>query len=350
MPVSNPRYLVIRLSSIGDIVHALPAVAALGRSDTRPEIHWAVENRFAMLVEGNPFVRQVIKLDTLGWRKSLASGNTISDMLRSVEALRSAPYDAAIDFQGLVKSAVLARISRSRERIGLGRPWLREPLAAAFYTRRVLPKSRKHIIEINLALVESLDARDANWEFPLPSSEKDATAVRQQLNKLGVTEYIIVNPGGGWKAKRWSPENYANIISRLAGRLTLDILLTGSESEQPLIQEILARAGTPRAKPFASTLTEFIVLARDARLLIGGDTGPLHLAAAVRTPIVAIFDASDLLNTPERNGPFCPADIILCGSSGSNNANRPKNLTYLEGVSVESVFDAALKRLAGANG
>lgn len=341
---------MVRLSSVGDIVHALPAVVALGRTYPQASIHWAVEERYATLLEGNPFVRQVLRIDTLGWRRRLTSGDTIRDILESYHRLQASPYDAAIDLQGLMKTGLLTWITHSRERVGFARKWLREPAAEIFYTHRVSPQGRRHIIEINLSLVEYLGARPGTWEFPLPANAEEQAAVQEQLERLGVSEYIIVNPGGGWKGKRWSPENYAETIRRLAGELPFDILLTGSEQEEGLIRGILEGAGTPRAKWFPSTLLQFIALARGAKLLIGGDTGPLHLAAAAGTPLVAIFDSSDPLNTPERNGPFNAADLVLCGPKKSNHATYSKNLNYLAGVSIESVVEAAFERLKRAHG
>ncbi len=349
MQKSSPQFLIVRLSSVGDIVHALPAVAALGRTYPQAAIHWAVEDRYAALLEGNPFVRRVIRIDTLGWRESLASGETMRDILRSYAQLKESSYDAAIDMQGLLKTGLLAWISHSQKRIGFKGKWLRESAAGIFYTDRVSAQGRKHIIEMNLSLVEYLGAQSGAWEFPLPGAEADKAAVQERLQALGVTDYIIVNPGGGWKGKRWSPENYAGAMRRLAPELPFDILLTGSQQEEGWIREILAKAHTPKAKWFPSTLAQFISLARGAKLLMGGDTGPLHLAAAVGTPLVALFDLSDPLNTPERNGPFNTADIVLCGRSQSNHAGHSKHLSYLEGVSIESVVEAVFRRLRGAN-
>lgn len=350
MQESRQRFLVVRLSSIGDIVHTLPAVAALGRAHPQAEIHWVVEERFSELLTANPFVSRVIKLDTLGWRKNPASGKAVSEIMQGFAALREYPYDAAIDFQGLMKSAIFARLSHSRERIGLEWGSLREPLASLLYTRRVSPKNCTHIIEINLSLVEALGAGASEWEFPLPDQPQDREAVRTELDRLETKEFIIVNPGGGWKSKRWSPANYAELIAALAGRIPFDILVTGSPQEEDVAREIITGAGVSRAKWFPSTLLQFVALARQARLLVGGDTGPLHLAAAVGTPMVALFNAADPRNTPERNGPFNKADIILCGPRRKKQATHDKDLNYLEGVSVESVVKAALERLGTAHG
>ncbi len=350
MPGSRQRFLVVRLSSIGDIVHTLPAVAALGRAHPQAEIHWVVEERFSELLAANPYVSRVIKLDTLGWRKNPTSGRAMSEIMQGFAALREYPYDAAIDFQGLIKSAIFTRLCHSQERVGLARGWLREPLASVLYTQRVSPKNCTHIIEINLSLVEALGASASEWEFPLPDQPQDREAVQTELQRLGTKEFIIVNPGGGWKSKRWSPANYAELIAALAGQIPFDILVTGSPQEEGVAREIITGAGVPRAKWFPSTLLQFIALARQVRLLVGGDTGPLHLAAAVGTPIVALFNAADPRNTPERNGPFNKADIILCGPRPAKQAGHDKDLNYLEGVSVESVVKAALQRLEMEHG
>jgi lipopolysaccharide heptosyltransferase I len=346
--MSDPRqrFLVIRLSSIGDIVQALPAVSALGRTYPQAEIHWVVETRYAGLLAGNPYVRGVLKLDTLGWRGHGLSAATVAEALRGILALREFHYDVAIDFQGLWKSAFLAWLSRSRERLGLAERWLKEPSAAVFYTERVSPVGRSHMIDQYLALAERLGAREGQREFPLPRTAEDDRQVERQLALLGAEEFIIVNPGGGWKAKRWAPENYAELIRALETRWPWKILLTGSPDEQELISEILSLAGTGQAHYFPSTLVQFIALARCAKLFLGGDTGPLHLAAAVGTPLVAIHGPTD----PARNGPFSAVDIALSGSGPIDHTRRGANPAYITGVFVESVLGAIAERLARTHG
>ncbi len=353
MPELEQRFLVVRLSSVGDIVHTLPAVAALGEAFPGAQIHWAIETRHAALIEGNPYVHRAVKLDTLGWRERFKFAETIEEAVRSLLALREVTFNAAIDFQGLYKSGLIAWVSRSRERVGFAENWLREPTVGIFYTEHVAPRGRRHIIEMNLALVERLGARppaSGGWKFPLPRTEPDDRYVDEQLAALGAGEFVILNPGGGWKSKRWAPENYAELIRRLGPDLSWKIVLTGSRQEEDLIQTILERAEASQARYIPSTLVQLIALARRARLFVGGDTGPLHLAAAVGTPIVAIYDATDRLNTPERNGPFCAADIVLLSQGAVNHIRRGKNATYLQGVSVDSVLAAIRERLARAYG
>ncbi len=353
MPESPQRFLVIRLSSIGDIVHALPAVAALGETFPEAQIHWAVETRYADLLDGNPCIHRVVKLNTLEWRQRFKSAKTIEEIARSLMTLRELWFDVAIDFQGLFKSGLIARLSRSRERVGFAENWLREPAAGVFYTERVAPRGRRHVIDMNLALVERLGVRPpgpANWKFPLPRTESDDRFVEQQLASLGTLEFIVINPGGGWKSKCWAPENYAALIRCLEAEFPWKVLLTGSAEEEESIRAIVERPGSRRASYIPTTIVQLIALARRARLFVGGDTGPVHLAAAVGTPIVAIYDATDSLNTPERNGPFCAADIVVTNRASIDQTRRAKNLAYLAGVSVESVLAAIRERSARAHG
>jgi len=343
---SPQRFLVIRLSSIGDVVHALPAVAALGKTYRQAEIHWVVESRYACLLEGNPYVHRLLKLDTLGWRGRMASAATLDEAVRSILALREVSYDAAIDFQGLWKSALIARLSRARERLGFAENWLREPGAALFYSQKVSAGDRRHIVDVNLALVERLGARAERWEFPLPQARQDELYVERQLAARGAPEFIIINPGGGWRAKCWAPENYAELLRRLEPQLALRILLTGSPQEETLIARILALAGTRQAGYFPSTLLQFIALARRAKLFVGGDSGPLHLAAAVGAPIVAIYGPTG----PARNGPFSEADIALSNCGPIDHTRRASRQSYLPDISVDSVLAAIGERLARAHG
>lgn len=346
MPEPRQRFLVIRLSSIGDIVHTLPAVAVLGKTFPQAEIHWAIETRYAGLLEGNPFVHRVVKLDTLGWRKKLASAQAIEAVARSFLALREVAYEAAIDFQGLFKSGLIAWLSHSQARLGLAEYWLREPAAGVFYTERVSARGRQHVIEESLALVERLGARSNHWQFPLPRTVTDDRYVEQQLASRGAGDFIIISPGGGWITKRWSPDNYAELIRFLDSELPWKVLLTGSPEEEELIQEILRGAGSRAASYFPSTIVQFIALARRAKLFVGGDTGPLHLAAAVGTPIVAIYGPTD----PARNGPFSRNDVTLSNRGRIDHTRRTRTPAYLSGVSTESVLAAIRQRLARAYG
>jgi heptosyltransferase I len=350
-----PRILVIRLSSIGDIVHALPAVAALGESLPGAEIAWAVDSRFAELVEGNPFVGRVLRLDTLGWRGRSRSADASKDRVGGLGAGRQFRPEVAVDFQGLVKSAALSWMSRAPRRIGFAGRWRRETLAGLLYTERVEAAGRQHVVEENLALVERLGAAPRPrecWKFPLPRDPGVESDVDRRRAELGAEKFIVINPGGGWTSKRWPPQQYVELMRTIESQRDCWVLVTGSPDEESWIRQIVMAAGCKRVIYFPSTLVEFIALVRRARLLVGGDTGPLHIAAAAGTPIVAIYGPTN----PRRNGPFAPGDIVLTNQpdAGSRrthwNRMQARRPGYLEGVPTRDVLDAVRRRLAAAHG
>jgi heptosyltransferase I len=343
---THPRLLVIRLSSIGDIVHALPAVAALGESFPQLQIDWLIEKRYAPLLAGNPYVQRTLPLDTLSWRGDLPPLSALEDMVKTLRGLRGGAYETAVDFQGLWKSALLALLAGAKERVGLAEPWMREPSAAVLYTQRVPATGRKHVVEEGLALVEHLGARVGRWQFPLPHNAEDYHYIDDQLCRLEAQDFIIINPGGGWRSKCWAPENYALLLRQLEAQLNCKFLLTGSPGESELIRGILKGADAKRAFYFPSSVVQFIALARRARLFLGGDTGPMHLAAAVGTPLVAVHGPTD----PARNGPFSAADIALYNHAPVNHSRRNPNATYIQGIPIERVRAAIEERLARANG
>jgi heptosyltransferase-1 len=343
MDESPKKLLVIRLSSIGDIVHVLPAVAALGKTTPSAEISWAVESRYACLIEGNPYVRHILRLDTLGWRRSFGSPGTLGEMKRAFAALRNPGFDAAIDFQGLIKSGVIARLSGARERLGFGGDWLREPAAAIFYTDRVSPQGPQHVIEANLEMARRLGAQRAEWEFPLPHSPEDEDYAEAQIARMGGGPFILISPGGGWRSKRWPPASYAELIREIGVESASQIALTGSPAEEALMREILDAAQSPRARYVPTNITQYVALARRAALFIGSDTGPMHLAAAVGTPIVALHGPTD----PVRNGPYSKLDIALVGRAENPPGRRQPG--YLEGIAVGQVMRAVRRRLSSGN-
>lgn len=342
-PGKVEKLLVIRLSSIGDIVHALPAVSALAAAHPQARIDWVVEDRYASLLEDNPHLRRVIRLDTIGWRHHRVRSQTLREIGAGLRELRAERYDAVVDFQGLIKTGVLARLCRAERRIGYARFRHREPGAGLFYTTEIAPPENAHAVEENLALARSLGAQAGEWRFPLPRRGEDERYAEEQLAAAGIGEFIIVNPGGGWVAKRWSPDHYARLIERLssAAEGLPRIVLTGSKAEEASAQEIIQHSNCGQARFIPTSLTQYVSLARRARLFVGGDTGPMHVAAALGIPVVAILGPTD----PRRNGPFARDDIALSNNDVVNHSRRSRRQTFLEGVSVQAVFEAVKTRL-----
>ncbi len=333
--MAERRILVVRLSSLGDIVHTLPAVHALRTAFPEARLDWLVDVHWAPLVEGNSDVSKVLRFVGDSWR----------GLWSSVSRLRERRYDAAIDFQGLYKSAVLARLAGARERTGFSRSVAREGGAAFFYTRRVTPTAR-HIIEQNLELAAAAGARPTGYRFPLRVAPEAEDYVRRQLAARGVTDYFVLCPGGGWRSKCWPAERYGHLHRRLMALPALAGwrgVINFGPGERALAEAARLVAGEPEPVLLPLELLQLVALVRGAKFLVGGDSGPLHLAVALGVPVVGLYGPTD----PARNGPFSPDDIVV------RNA-RPEETTYKRGgdyapsmlsITVDQVVEAVQRRL-----
>ena len=343
--MAGKSFLAIRLSSLGDIIHALPAVCALAQSGPEVAVDWLVEARYSVLLRGTGILRRLIEVDTLGTREKLWSTRGMGSLLGSLSALRRESYDAVIDFQGLLKSAILARCVRAGEHVGFAEKWLREPIAEIFYTLPVRPRQARHVIEMNLALVERWEAKTTGWQFPLPNCPVAREVIEKKLRDAEIREFLIVNPGGGWAAKRWAAGKYAELLDRVSQSSELPAVITYGPGEESLAQRVLEQARRARVISFPTDLSQFIALARRAKLFVGTDTGPLHICAALRIPVVGIYGPTD----PTRNGPFSPLDVALHNSSFISHTRRGSPSDTIEGISVAQVLSAVQKRLASVD-
>ena len=341
------RLLIVRLSAMGDILHAMPAVAALRGLFPHAKIGWVIEERWAELLcapdatrcgprsEQRPLVDFVHTVDTRAWRRALFSGATWSALGNSIQSMRRIQYDVAIDFQGAVRSAILARLSGAPVIYGFAQP--RENAASMFYTRQVQATGR-HVVEQNLSLAGALAGRDLSFiavEFPRnQSAEKTVT---EKLKLLRADAYAILNPGAGWGAKQWPPDRYGEVARKLAGKTGLQSLINFGPGEEQLARatELTSRGA---AKAFTANISELIALTRRARLVIAGDTGPMHLAAILGIPVVAIFGPTN----PERNGPFGTNSVVLRNvQSVTSHARLPHPEKGMLEITADDVVAAA---------
>ena len=292
----NPsrRILLVRLGSMGDIIHALPALATLKENFPAWEIDWLVESRWRPLLEGNPFLSQIVELDTFAWRKQPFSPRVWQALRRAVRALQERHYDCALDLQGLLKSAAACYWSGAREIVGFEKPWLKEPACAVLYTRKV-ESNAVHVIDANLALAASLGADKPVIRFPLP--EGDLAAIPSGFPK---ERLAVLNPGAGWRSKCWSPENFGVVADALHKEFSMQVILNGGPGEEQLTRQVQAACRNSDPLAFIGNLPGLIALLRRSCLLIGPDTGPLHLAAALGVPTVGLYGPT----APQRNGPY----------------------------------------------
>jgi len=340
------RLLIVRLGSMGDILHALPAVAAMRQALPEAFIGWVVEERWAELLctlaeprsgprsPHRPLVDQVHTVDTRKWRTELFSPQTWERVAANLSELRAPHYEIAVDLQGAVRSAFLAHLSKAQRIYGARQPW--ESVASMFYTRQVMTRG-KHVLEQNLSIAEAVTRISHKIPAsPLPCDERVESRTDDWLRKEGIGEFVLMNPGAGWGAKQWPPECYGAVAAALTAE-GLRVLVNFGPGEQALAQAV-ERISEDKAVAVGSTLTELISLTRRARLFVGGDTGPMHLAAALQIPLVAIFGPTN----PERNGPFGTASIVLRNPlSSTSHARRTEPDPGLLAIGVEQVIAAA---------
>ncbi len=353
LEVTPPRLesiLVVRLSAMGDIIHTLPAAAALREAFPHITLGWLIEERWAELLctlrypragrrsAERPLVDRVHAVNLGEWRRAMLSFNTWQQMATGLSQLRGVKYDAVIDFQGAVRSALLARWSGAPVIYGDAQP--RENAASMFYTRQ-LQSNGKHVVEQALDLAHAVIARFPVSKrrasgppdyFPVDAdAEKKISALTADMAR-----FAILNPGAGWGAKQWPVERYGE-VARALGKDGICSLVNHGPGEEELATTVeTVSEGT--ARKISCSIAELIALMRRASLLIGGDTGPMHLAAALKIPVVAIFGPTN----PARNGPFGTRSIVLrSASSMTDHSRRREPEQGLLEITPEEVVAAA---------
>jgi heptosyltransferase-1 len=313
---SSPRILVVRLGAMGDVIHALPAVASLKHSFPGSHLTWLIEAQWAPLIEQNPYVDRISVLerrDPGAW-------------MRNWRKLRAERFDFAVDFQGLVKSAVAASMARPDRIFGFHQSQVRERPAALFYSNRTTPRSA-HVVDRNLELAADAGAANILRTFPLPDGDAHGD--------LPETPFVLASPLAGWRAKQWPLAFYSRLATRLERELELPLVLdapTGSGDFSSI----------PSAVPHHSTLAGLIHATRRAAAVIGVDSGPMHLAAALGKPGVAIFGPTD----PARNGPYGETIHVLRSPAAVTTYKRLSTIdASMRAIDPDQVFEALKARL-----
>ena len=330
--MAEKLFLVLRMSALGDIVHTLPAVHALRKSFPAARIDWLVDEKWAPILAGNRDVSNIIAMNRGSWR----------NVMNTAARLRRTRYDVAIDFQSLYRSAMIGRLSGAPARIGFDAQYSRERGAAFFYTQHVQPK-RAHKIEHNLELVESVGARAEKIAFPLADDAQAAEEVKRILCGNGVNEYFVLSPGGGWVSKCWPAERHGELARALAERYGWTSVVSFGPGEEGLAETVRRNAGSP--EPFVQrfNLKQLVPLLRRAKLVIAGDTGPLHLASALGTPVVGLYGPTD----PARNGPFSAGGMVVRKAGYETTYKRGKAFSEsMLAISVDDVLEAIECRMA----
>jgi len=338
--MTEPRFLVVRLSSLGDIVHTFPAVAALRETFPQAEISWLTHSRWNLLVESSGISSRILAGDT----KSLGG------LLAMVSRIRGEYFDAAIDYQGLWKSAGLPFLGGVKTRIGFSSETIREFGVPALYTSRV-KTSTAHIVEQNGELSLAAGARKSTGNVTLRVPEQFAEANCARWKQAGLERYIVLSPGGGWRSKSWPAERYGALCSKIYELSGIRCVINYGPGEEGLAGTVQQASGRARPLLFNEDLGPLMALLQNSTFLVGGDTGPLHLAAALNTAVVAIFGPTD----PARNGPVASdssatAKIIVLRSAKAVTTYERGDGTHpsLLDISVDDVFGATRQLLEAA--
>jgi heptosyltransferase-1 len=350
------RVLLVRLGALGDLVHTLPLAAALRDAWPDARIDWLVDTRYRALLDLVPgsVINERFNIDMRALRGP-------SSVFTIIQRLRLASYDIAFDAQGLLKSALLARLSGASRVVGFTRQQLREPAAAVWHTETVDPSGATHVIEKSLSLLRAADiAPPPQFKFPLDIRPSPAPACTRELLGFGragderdgrdasQAPFVLLNPGAAWPNKRWPPERFGALAREIHARHGLKSAVLWGPGEETVAAQI-ARASDGAAEMAPATdLVDAIALAREARLFISGDTGPTHLAAAVGTPIVGIYGPTD----PARNGPWHPDDICISRftACACHHHRRCSAATWcLTDIGVDEVIAAVDRRLEAAS-
>ncbi|HET8577315.1 MAG TPA: lipopolysaccharide heptosyltransferase I [Methylomirabilota bacterium] len=302
------KIAIVKLSSLGDVVHALPVARALRQGLPQAQLTWIVEAREYAILRDHPDLDAVVPVDTRLWRRLIwrpAGARQVWEKLGRLQTrIRATRFDVALDLQGLIKSGVLTAYTGAPLRIGFGPGRARERLSALFTNRHVTPPATAvHVVEQYLSLLAPLGVAAGAPEFHVPVRPETERRMEEFLGERGVKRQdllVAINPGAGRESKRWPVSHFRTLAARLASEPGVQLLLLWGPDEVHMARQI--GEGLPVKAILAppTDLDELASLLRRCALMIANDTGPLHLAAALGTPALGLFGPT----RAERNGPY----------------------------------------------
>lgn len=329
--MAERRFAAVRLGSLGDIVHTFPAVAGLRKSFPSSEIVWLTHPRWVNLVASSGLASEIWPVDS----------RDLGSVRKIIGKIRARRWDGAIDYQGLWKSAFLPFFGGVPKRIGFSSATIREFGVPILYTDAVKCLTT-HIADQNGELSLRAGATNPVGEVALTVSDADAARVRADLSKEGLCRYVVLSPGGGWRSKCWPADRFGALCRQIHEQIGVPCVVNYGPGEESLVADVQATSGSAKPVAYDGELGTLSALLRDAQCIVGGDTGPLHLAIALGTPAVALFGPTD----PRRNGPYPPGQTVLRSPTAVTTHDRltATDPSLLE-LSVDEVFAAVKQRL-----
>ena len=339
------RILIVKLGAIGDVVHTLPALAAMRRSLPEAEIAWVVEKRAAEILRENEYIDRLIEVDTRSPREGKLEA-LLPEVRSQLRELRGAKYDVAIDFQGLLKSGMIAKLSGAPKRWGFDRRNLREPASRVFYTDTAKIEPRINVIRKNLSLVGSalgIGVSNRELEFPIYTSNEhqgEAAAVAAQVGG----RFALLNPAGGWVTKLWPAERFGELADKLWSELSLPSVVVTGPGEAALAERVRGASRSETTIFAVPSLKGLYELARLSTVYVGGDTGPTHLAVAAAAPVVGVFGPTEWWRNGSPNTDDVCVERLDIGCREDCHRRTCSNWICMD-ISVDSVFEAVKTRM-----
>ncbi|MDX9714058.1 MAG: lipopolysaccharide heptosyltransferase I [Dissulfurispiraceae bacterium] len=333
--IKNPpeKILIIKPSSLGDVIHSLPFLNAIRNKFLQSEIHWIIAKGFESIVEGHPMINKIWVIDKDRWKKISRLRQTVFELKDIFRSLRNEKYDLAIDLQGLFRSGVMMKAALAPVRIGFKEA--REG-SCFFYTHKVMGGRNIHAVDRYLRIAAELGCDISDPQFPMPDIQEteNVRSIKQLTGR-----YSVIIPGARKEANKWPADRYAE----LGSRLKKNFLVIGGRADEGLCKKIEDQSsGFARSIAGKTDLLELAAIIRSADYVVSNDTGPMHIAAAFGIPVVAIFGPAN----PVRTGPYGSGHVIVqsgldCAPCYKRRCRDPECMTA---ITVDMVYDAVAKR------
>jgi 3-deoxy-D-manno-octulosonic-acid transferase/heptosyltransferase-1 len=343
----DPRsILIIKLSAIGDVVHTLPFLEVIRANYPNARIDWVVEEASSQIIEGHPAIDHIMISHRTSWQKQIFRGRESSAVLigirKFLKELRAETYDWVVDLQGLLKSALLLGLSRGRRKIGPG--WGKEGSRLFLTEPPFFVEPDLHAVEKYLKAAEYLGCDRTFWKGDIPIPEVDKRTIEKFLrnNEVEGKVLVAINPMAKWTTKLWESEKFSALADRLQKELSCRVVFTGSRQDQEKVGNIIQRMDeNPLNLTGQTNLKELAYLYSRCQLLVSTDTGPMHIAAAMGCPVVALFGPT----APSRTGPYGQGHAVIrqemaCSPCLKKKCEDPR---CMRDITVDRVFGAVAK-------
>ena len=337
--------LIIKPSAMGDIIMALPSLASLRKSFPKARISWLVRPEFAPLLAGHPFLDEIIIFDRKFLGKAWYDPKAMAALISLIRQLRQGRFDIVFDFQGLFRTAAFSWLSGCRNRFGMT---VAREFAGIFYTRKI-PYDMEciHVVDYYLKMVRSAGADCSEPVFILPQNQTADDSVSKLLKNKGISGgcYAVFAPGSVHSDKCWPAERYAALADKIVSKFGIRVIAIGTEAEKSIVDEIKKKAGTSIIDLAGATnINELTALIKAARFMVGNDTGPTHIAAALGKPVVMIFGRSN----PARVAPYGREDSVAAvnpyGRGIETDSSDPRY--DIKAVTVDEVFQKICRQIS----